>query len=555
MIAMWLAGCGRGELLIDDGTPPAPPVEPPPLALELTSPAQGAFAGDAPVVVSGRTTSAFDVVTVEGEVVPVATDGSFRTEVPVTGDVRVITVTSARGEETTDRRRTVYAGDDPRDSWPGALVARVTPSGLDQLTVGVAEQVDAADLPAVLAAAIPPVLLGGFTFASTSGTAGPADVVLAPDGDDLFFGVGWTDFRIAFDASAPLLPAVPVVFGVDELRIGATLALDLADDAVTLDIVDTNVELSGPILEFAGIDAGLLAFLTGGLVSAVGSALELALDLGVVPFAELALPATTLETEALGFPLALSLDQVDVDADGVAAVLGVELGGVAAVGSPHLPGVAEAPPRTDFLLSVHEGLIGALLSGDVLAAFDLGTLELPGILGEVVALPLLALPGGGELPADRTGMCITVGLPTSGVGRVHGGLEPFATLILPDLTIEAQVSTPAGACLPWLAAELAVAADLDARGSSIAIDLAVSDGAVLDYVVEGEWAEDEVIAGLGGLIDAVSVLLGSSLAIDLSTLVDPALLGGTPAITSSRAARDARGNEVPGVVVLGLTLE
>jgi hypothetical protein len=551
----WLAACEPARLSIDDaGFVEAPPAPPPPLDLVLDGPAPGAFAGDAPVAVAGRTTDAGDVVTIEGEVVPVADDGSFVAELPIVGDVRVITVTSTRGDETVTRRRTVYAGPDPRDSWPGALEIRLTPAGLDQLTVGVEEAVDAVDLPNLFADLIPPTGLSGFTFVAQEGTADPAVVDLSPRDGELFFGIRLPNFVIRFDASAPLLPPVPVVLGVEELAIGAVLTLTSNGDEVLLDVADTDVELRGPILELAGLDPGLVPLLTGGLLAVVGEVIEGALDLGLVAFDELVVPGGTLKTSALGFPLALSLDGVGVDEDGVVAALGVGLG-APAVAEAHRPERAEGPPGTDVLVSLHEGLLGALVSSDLLAALDLGTLELPGFLGEIVALPLSALPGGGELPADRTGTCVTIGLPTGGVGRVRGGLEPFATLILPDLRLDAAVTTPSARCSPWLSAELAVAADLDARGSALVVDLAVADGAVLDYAAEGSWTESEVVLGLGGLIDAVSTLLGSSLAIDLADLLDPEALGGTPAITSSVRPRDERGEPIPGVVVLGLTIE
>lgn len=555
-IAAWLVGCGPGQLFIEDGTPPELPPPPPPLALTLDAPADGAFAGAEPVVVSGRTSHPTDVVTVEGEVVAVAEDGSFSVELPAPAEVRVVTVATARGDETIARRRTVFGGPDPRESWPGAVPVRLTPAGLEQLTVGVEASVQALDLPGLLASLIPPASISGFTFAVREGTSDPAEVALIPQDGALFLGIGLPNFRIVFDASAILLPPVEVVLGMEELRIGAALALGTgADGALTLDVVDTDVELRRPILEFAGIDADLLSFLTGGLLTLVGDVLEVALDAGLIAFDELILPVGEVSTEALGFPLTLSLDALQVDDDGVGALLGVDIGGAPAVATPHLPGVAEGPPGTDVLVALHEGLLGALLSGDVLSALDLGTLELPGFLGEVIAVPLTALPGGGELPADRTGMCVTLGLPTRGVGRVQSGLEPFATLILPDLSLEAAVSTPAASCEPWLTASLALAADLSADGSAIRVGLRVADGAVEDYAAAGEWTETEVVAGLGGLIDAVGVLLGSSLAIDLADLIDPSLLGGALSIDAARRAQDDAGREVPGVVVLSLRVE
>ena len=64
-----------------------------------------------------------------------------------------------------------------------------------------------------------------------------------------------------------------------------------------------------------------------------------------------------------------------------------------------VPTLAEGGPGAAFELALHEGLLGGLLSGDLLAALDLGTIELPGFLGEIVALPLANLPGGPRPPA------------------------------------------------------------------------------------------------------------------------------------------------------------
>lgn len=544
-----LSACGDARLRIDDPTPTGstPPGPPPPLALVVDAPADRSFAGDDAVEVVGHTSDAHDVVTVEGRAVEVAADGSFSAPVTFDGDLVVLTVTTTRGDEVLVEHRTVYAGVDPRQTWPGAVPVLVTADGLARLAAPLGAQVDALDLPGTLAALLPPFNVSVFRVDATGGTAAPAEVALVPHEGELFLGVGLPDAELVFEAAVPPLPGVPITLSMDELQLGATLSVAGDAAGVALDVVDTDVALDGPSLDLGGLDLGPLDLVLGLVLGVVEAGLGALLDL--VPFADFVLPGGSLQTDALGFPLELSVEGVDVTPDGVSALLGVALGAPAVVAPPALS-VDDAPPHTDFLVAVPEGLLGALASSDVLSALDLGTITLPGLLGEVIALPLAQLPGGSALPADRTAMCVTVGLPSGGVGRVRDGLDPVAVLLLPDLGLEVGVSTPTTYCEPWLSAELAISAGLVADGSRLVIDLEVVDGAVRSYATDQAWAEDDVVGGLDGLVGAVSGLLGSSLAIDLADLVDPAVLGGTPTLSSARLRADA-----PGVVFLGLTVE
>ena len=175
-----------------------------------------------------------------------------------------------------------------------------------------------------------------------------------------------------------------------------------------------------------------------------------------------------------------------------------------------------------------------------------------------MALPLSGLPGGGLLPADRTGVCVSLDLGDHRLARLYPSLRPLGAMILPDVTLSVQVSTPEQACAPWLDASLALVGDLSAtEGTRVGIDLDVVDGAVLSYAA-GEYPEDDMVDGLGGLLGAVLGLAGGSLEIDLADLFGGSEatdgLAMTPRLLEATSVPDADGAPIDGLVVLPVSL-
>lgn len=549
------AGCAGGTLSPEPGPPP---VDPPPLALDVTAPVYGSFSGDAAVRVEGSVNDPSAWVFVEGRRANVGPDGRFSVELePIAGDFRVIDVEAARPGTHLRERRPVFSGEDPLASWPGAVSLRLTPLALEHVAELLQVEVEALDLPGMLGGLIPAIDLGGFAFTPTGATARPPTVALTSSPAGLDLSVGFQRMEWAFTLDSSLTGTVPVVLGLDsvELGVAATLGLDGAG-GLAIGVGDTTVALGDPVLEFGGLDPNALESLAGGLTSGIAVALEGALDLGTLLLGNLSLPALAFDTELLGMPLSLALSGVGTDADGVGATLAVDLG-VPAPGTPAVPSLDEAGPRADLAVALHEGLLQGLLDSDLLSLLDLD-LELPGLLAEIVALPLAGLPGGEQLPADRTAICLALGPGDARLARLGDSVTDLGTLLLPDVGLSIGVSSPGLTCVPWLDASLALEVGLQMDGTAVTPRIEIVDGAVLSYAATGEFDEDLIVGGLGALIDASLSLLGGSLTFDLSEL----LAGGTGGLAVGDLAPrlldlapvEGPDGPLPGLRVLSLSL-
>jgi len=144
--------------------------------------------------------------------------------------------------------------------------------------------------------------------------------------------------------------------------------------------------------------------------------------------------------------------------------------------------------------------------------------------------------------------------------RLADGLDPMATVVLPEVVLDIGVSVPGDSCMHWLDATIAMEADLAVTsGTALGFDLRIVDGTVDHYATTDDWDEREVIDGLGTLIDAATSLLGSSLQLDLLDLlgglgeldalgeVQPRLVDQQPVVTQ-------RGEVVPGLKILSVSI-
>lgn len=527
------------------------PEEPIPLELVVDEPVYGTFVGDGPVVVSGAVTDPDATVWIEGYRANVGPNGEFHVEVPVFGDFRVIDVEATRPGDHLRERRPVFSGADPMASWTGGVGLRLTPVALDHVAEIVKTEVDALDLPGLVDGLLPSLDLGGLAFVPTGTTVRPAEVTLIPGPDGIDLTVTFRALEVGFDITTSTFGTTPVVLGVDTITLaaGVTVAVD-ADGNLAIEISDTALTLGTPIVVIGAIEPTVLETWASGLTAGLGDLLSGVFDIGVLLLGDVVVPFTGLDTDILGFPLSLSLDDVGTDVDGLGILLGVDLG-TPPPGALAVPTRVEAGPSSDLAVSVHEGLFQGLLGSDLLSLLDLD-LELPGILGEVVALPVSALPGGDQLPTERTGMCLSLVPGDARVARLKPELAPLAVLTLPDARVTVGVSTDAGDCAPWIDASLAVEAAFDAEGTVLAARFAVVDGAVLAYAAEGEFDEDEIVGGLGALVDVATTLLGTSFAIDLSTLFSG--IEGSPIGEFAPRILDARAGSSEGTVVLGVSL-
>ncbi|MFT4624065.1 MAG: hypothetical protein ACI8PZ_002721 [Myxococcota bacterium] len=549
LIATGLLGCqGDGELGLGGLGSKAPPR--PPLALTVASPAvETTFVGGDSVRVTGSVAPADAVVWVEGRRVRVGNAGDFTVDLPLWAPYRIVDIEAADGLTQVRETRTVLAGDDPLASWPGAVSLVLTPGGLGRIVGDVGALVDGLGWAQLVEGLAPGFVVSHF----------PTTGFLAPTDDGIRFDVAFHGVELAFE-----LLGSPIALKWDTVDL-ALLADLTVDDAGVLGLSFGEPELAlGRLsIDAFGIDAPFLeGWIDDGLDWVIGlleGALSLILGVGTVPV----FGPIDLELDLLGAAVETRLSSVDVSSDGIAVVLGVGIDGPPGdAGDIPRPPPAPWQPQADLRVGLHEGLFQLVLASDLLDLLDLSNLQLDGFLGNILALPLGGLPGGAVLP-EADGWCISLDPGDARVARMPGGLEPLASLYLPELYVDIGYSTPEAQCLPWLQANIAAEALLVVEdGTRIGIDLVVADGTVLYYATELPWDEDGVIDGLGGVIESILSLLGGALEFDLAEIFGglgsgtgtdliPAL---SPHLIDSQPLRDDTGATVEGLHGMTLSL-
>lgn len=562
---LWfLLACQPGGELATFATEPPPPVEttpPAPLELVVESPSHLAFVGER-AVVTGHVNDPEAWVWVEGRRASVGGDGSFHVEIPVDGLQRVLDIeASAPDRAHLWERRTVLAGSDPADTWPGAVTMRFTPTGIDHLAEVVGQLVTDLDLAGQIAAVLPELQIGGFSAVPLGIDHWPAITTMEATTEGVLLLVEVPNVVLSYDiVSGTLLGDGTVEIGVERITLGATLDPVIGTDGVlALAITDTTLDLADPILTFGGITVPALEGLAGTVVTGLGDLLEGLIDgliggIGSIPlFGPIA-----FEADLFGTPLALSVDRLASDDQGVAAVVGVDLG-IPSTGSIAVPTADAAGFRSDLGIAIHEGVFQPLLDSDLLALLE-QDIELDGLFGNVLGLPIENLPGGDGVPADASGWCLGVGVGEGAHVRLRDGIDPMATVVVPELVLEIGVDIPGDNCSPWLDATLQVEADLGVTsGTALGLDLRIVDGHIDRYATTEPWEHREVVDGLGTLLDAATTLLGGTFALDLMDLlgglgtigalgdVAPRILDSTPVTTEA-------GAEVEGLKLLTVSI-
>ena len=176
-----------------------------------------------------------------------------------------------------------------------------------------------------------------------------------------------------------------------------------------------------------------------------------------------------------------------------------------------------APAETHMLLAIHEGLIQSMVEGQLSELLGSG-LELPPTMGGMIGTALQSLPGGESAPV-ASDWCLDFELGDAQVYRHREGITPMGALYIPDVTVSMGPDNGAG-CETWLVTSLALEVGLDIKnGTVIGIDIAIPDGAVLEYGSTGTWTEQEVVTALGNLVETMMSLLGGNLSFDLAELL------------------------------------
>ena len=547
------------------------------LELEVLSPTYGQFLGDDSALVTGRVNHPGAVVTVEGVEIQTGEDGVFSVEVAPDGPYRNIDVVATLGGQSLRERIPVFRGHDPLETWPGGISIRVLQPGLDAMGERLGATIDDLGWADQIASALPEVDLGWLVLTPLGVEADPTTVDLAGADGGLTTAITLHGVGLVYDASFDVLGLTwssELLLGFETVSIGA-LAIPAVDDdgMLTLTLTDSTVDLDDVQIELDGVDALILEW----VFDAVGQYVT-------EPFAELlgGFVTDSLGTLALGGPfefetslldtsVAVALDDVYGEVDGLGAGLGMALGSEASLDD--LGDLDLAAPRADQVgdqqaqvaIALHEGLFQTLLSSTLL---DMLTqeMDLSGTLGDLMATGITSLPGGEDAP-DGDGWCIALDPGTARVARLQEGTAPLAYLYLPDLRFNVGI-LDGSSCDDWLTASLALEIGLVVEdGTKLSMDIAVPDGAVLYYGADAGWDEAEVVDGLASYLQTILALVGGALSFDLADILGglgdmggggdvltPLLGDLAPEITGSDALLDDSGAPIEGLYAVSLTL-
>lgn len=536
---------------------PSPPIE-----LDLRSPVYGSFTGDAATVsVSGWVNDPNAVVWVEGRQANVGDDGGFSVVLPVPGPYRVVDVEAANPTGHLRERRPVFSGHDPLETWPGALGARITPLGLLALGTSLEPTLQGLNFVDALFGALPAIDLGGFVFAPVATDSGDLEVALTPAAQGLDLAVVITGIELQADVTIPLLGADTLTIGLDEVRIGIEVQPEVdASGMMWLAFGESTLSLAGLTLETSALDPVIVEDLLGDGLAALGPLAEGGLDalLGGIGALPLGGPFA-FELDLLGTPVAFGIDALYADLDGLALVLGLDLGGAGSGAGVEAPRASDGHPMSHVVFALHDGVFQPLLQSELLDLLG-QDLQLGGLLGNVLALPITSLSGGSGAPTDATGWCLGIDPGDARLARVGSNPDELLVLYLPDFTFDIGVQRGGTTtCWDWLDASVALELGVGlGPDGALSLDPRLGEGAVLAYATTAPYEEREVIAGLGALLDLALGFLGGDL---LGGLSLDQLLGtgsglplGELSVLEVRQVRDAEGNDVDGLKTLSLRI-
>ena len=233
------------------------------LTLELISPTYGAFAGDAPALVSGVVSPAQAVVKVEGEVVEVAEDGTFSVEVPFDHAYRIIDVEAALDTQQEALRLPVFRGVDPVPGWPGGMTARLLPAGLATLGASLGATIDSLGWQEALAASLPGYESDLFAIRPVGIFNEPTRVDITAVDGGLDFTATLVNLKLEYE------------FAIDWLGLTSELSISFGETAISGLLVPTldedgmlSLKLEDPALAINAPDV-VLGPLDGRLIEAV----------------------------------------------------------------------------------------------------------------------------------------------------------------------------------------------------------------------------------------------------------------------------------------------
>jgi hypothetical protein len=513
-----------------------------PEAVDITieTPTYGMFTGStAPIEVRGSVVPHNAVVKVDGQRVPVDAEGRFTAAVPFTDRYHVVDVQAAAGPAFQRVRIPVFDQHDPRDAWPDGVTLRVTGEGLDHIGAGLGAYIDATGWDTQLAAALPTVDTGSLDLVPTGVTHDPTQVVLDPQLGGIDTGIQLRKVAINYDMTANLFGStytdvVIVSFETVQISTVATPKLDAAG-LLSLELSDATIDLGPADFKFGVLEGWVTEWLVDMLADVLLEPIaEILLDSVMSLVGDIPLGGPyEYAADLVGMPVEIALSDVYADPNGLGAGLGVGLGEPAPAGPLAIPAPRSPWTATPVhaALGLHEAVVQMALDN-----FDIGTMlkqdiQLSGPMSELLGNAITNLPGGSKVPS-HDGWCISLDpqpnpdQPPAQVVRMQEGVDPLATLYLPDLNVTIGYAN-AGTCSDWLEASLATEIGIKVKdGTKISVDIGFEDGAVLAYGAPTElWTEEGVITGLASFVGGFASLLGGQLSFDLADLTG---MGTTP---------------------------
>ena len=532
---MWLLGlfaCQNGKAVLGVGELAEDGEEIIEYTLTITEPQYGSFYQDGPIPVSGIVEPAVDVVYVEGYQVSVNEDGSFSTEAIFTGNpdyeiVEVVVVEGNMGEGIRERIP-VFSGNLPLDTWPGGMAGRLLPPGLDALGQQLGELIDASGWIEQIETQLPAVDQGSWGLTPVGMLSSPTVVALAPASSGVAIDFTLNDigleYELWWDSSAIGTGSTSIIIQIEQIGIGASADPILEDGNIILSLYESDITMTNPDFIFGGAQAQWLEDIIQGasqwLLEPIGENIlnELMNQLG-----EMEIPGPfAFETDLMGTPLGLELDELYGDMDGLALELEIAVGDSLESNQSYvpIPMIEDAAPDAQLALVLHEAILDQILREQVLGLLA-QDLDLSGFAGNMIGNIVMTLPGGDDAPDDAEGWCLNINPGTASVVRMQEmeqGAAPLAILYLPDMVVNIGVDTGSG-CQDWLMMSLAGEVGITVEnGSEIGIGLEIGEGAVLFYGAE-DYQEDEVVDGFGRSLGSLINLLGGSFGLDLNEIL------------------------------------
>ena len=516
-------GCKSGKALFENKTVEGGDEETVSYSLTIDAPQYGAFYQDGPVPVSGRVEPATATVYLQGAPISVNEDGTFTSAVGFQKDYAVVDVTVPDGE--LRERIPVFAGNDPVDTWPGGLAGRLLPNGMDALGKFLGAQIDATGWLDSIGSQLPTIDNGTWGLTPVGMLQDPTEIALSPVragvGVDFMLNNVGLEYEVWWNDPNLGAGSLPIVIQIEQIGIGATADPILeSDGTLTLSLYDADLTMQNPQFVFDGNNASVLEWiLQNGSQWILEPIAENLLEQLLTQIGTLDLGGPlAFETDLMGEPLAIGLDELYGDLDGVALEMSLSVGDTLSTDGSYvpIPTIEDAHPDAQLAVALHEAVLDELVLGQVLPLLN-QDLDLSGFAGNIIGNVVSTLDGGSQIPTNATGWCLALQPGELALLRMKEGLDPLAKLYLADMDVTIGVDTGSG-CSDWLVMNVVGEVGLKVTdGSKLGFDFEIGEGAILYYGASG-YDEDAVIEGFGRSLSSLIGLLGGAASIDLADL-------------------------------------